>query len=288
MRHLRGLHRQAHLRFAVPQRLVGALALRKVAPDHEGGCPAVELHRRRDRIDRNVVTIDAPQPDFGWRQRFSVDVMLQLALAHHREVFRMHEVVDRLANQLVGGLRPEEAQRGLVHERKIVALADGHRVRGHLDQRTVAGIGGKFLVLDVGAGAKPLRDPAVGMAQRQRRADMPAIRCVRPAPDAVLDFVAGAGFERLPPTRLAHRHVFRMDHIPPAPFPELGLREACVLEHPAIEEIQPAVRTRGPDHVRDALRYEVVKLRPLVPVLRDSGDLRRHRQTPHQSRMISS
>src|SRR5205814_908942 len=92
------------------------------------------------------------------------------------------------------------------------------------------------LVLDVGAGAEPAHDPAIGAAQRNGAAVVPAVGAVRPA-QPVLDLVALAALQGARPGGQALLPVLGVDYRLPAPSLEMRVVETGVVVAALVEEI---------------------------------------------------
>src|SRR5215210_2355674 len=84
-------------------------------------------------------------------------------------------------------------------------------------QKLAALSGNQFMIVNVRARAEPSDDLPVGVAQRNGAAQMPAILSVRRAPEAVLDLVILARFDRPGPASHAALRVFRVQDRLPAP-----------------------------------------------------------------------
>ncbi len=121
----------------------------------------------------------------------------------------------------------------------------------------------QFLIVDVGAGADPLHDAALGVAARQGEAEMPAVLFVAGAPQAVLELERFAGFHRrLPAVDEELRLVLMHDAAHRLVAQQADLRgvEPGVLHPARVDVLEFSVGRGRPDDVRHGVREEVVAL----------------------------
>lgn len=90
------------------------------------------------------------------------------------------------------------------HPEKFILLPD---LLAHLIARSAERFFGQFLLVDIGAGAEPVRDLALGISVRQGATEKPAVRAVDRTLQAKLDLVRVAGAERFPPGLVGAREI---------------------------------------------------------------------------------
>ena len=109
-----------------------------------------------------------------------------------------------------------------------------------------------LLLLDVGAGSKPLQDGSLIVAQGDGPIEMPAITVGRIV-ETVFDFERLARAHAFLPLLLARSAVIGMNGFHPATPQAFALLRACHLIPTLVDERRAAIRVGDPDDLRDGL-----------------------------------
>ena len=186
-----------------------------------------------------------------------------------REVVGVHEIEPAAPDQLLFRPAEDRARRRIDGRDEAVDARHQHDVgREPPEPVAVAGAlgdlalevlvevrqrrGGGLLVFDVGVGADPARQRAIGAANRHGAGNVPAVRRVGPA-QAELGLVELARGDRRGPARRGDRQVFGVDEAGPALAVERPALGAAVFVDAVVEPVEQAVGRCRPDVVRHRL-----------------------------------
>ena len=176
------------------------------------------------------------------------------------EIGRARELLEDTGHVVDGLL---EVVRGRVHEvvEVLVGAAQAHVLFLQL-------LLGLFLVVDVGAGAEPLDDAAVGVALGPALAQKPAVHAVV-APEPVLHLEEAAGFHALLPALVGQVEVVRVNHGGPVGAVARRARlQAGVVEPALVHVVVAAHALASPHNLRHALGQEAELLLAPAQLLR--------------------
>ena len=136
-------------------------------------------------------------------------------------------------------------------DRKDILDPMGEFVRDHL-----ALFHHQFLFVNVGAGADPAGDLAVGIADRQGTAQRPAIFAAMMA-QAIFDLIGFAGDEAGAPTAPGALLIVGMEHAAPPIAIGRASGRAGIFIPAGVIIIMKAIRQRRPDHLRHGVGQRV-------------------------------
>ena len=217
--------------------------------------------RRRPVVDRDIVT---RQDDA--RHAFAAigrENLIQHALEQPFPIADLRRRFDAVrADEIMGAAERQDAVAQVVRDvgdRRMLArrqtdeagnhgedILDPMRqfVRDHLPL-----VDHHLLFVNVGAGADPADDDAIGIADRQGAAQRPAIIAAMMA-QPIFDFIRLAGRQAVAPASPGPVLIVGMEHAAPAGAVGRSGRDAGIVVPAGIIIIMIAVRQRRPDHLR--------------------------------------
>ncbi len=174
-------------------------------------------------------------------------------------ILRMQELTPAMALQLLKrGMRILTI--ALITVVQTVIWSRGpHQLRHRFGQHAQVLLAGfelllrSFLLLDIGAGAKPLDDLALGIFERLCSDQEPAIVSGRAMAQALFCFIGPAGLEGTLPYPQGALLVIRVDGLEPAVPLGLLARHAGIVTPALVTVVSRAIGARHPDQLRDGI-----------------------------------